>query len=125
VIHKDALKNYDKAVIPLEKIRGYSLREPNKARVFKSALGYTVNDAAELISNILANIGQYPAVDKGSNEYGARFRVDINLNGKNGRTAVVRTAWLYDNGSDIPRLVSAYIKTEKPYGGNYYDAETV
>jgi filamentous hemagglutinin len=111
--HKEALKNFDKANIPIEKIADYSLKDPNKARVFKSVLGYTVDDADEVLEKIRDNVGKYPAVDKGNTEYGTLAQVDIEMTGKNGNTAVVRTAWIFDTGSDVPRLTSAYINTRK------------
>lgn len=105
-----------KVIIPDSKIAGYSLNMDhetgrNKAIVFKSVLGYTKDNYKDLISNIQKNVSHYPAVYKGSSEFGDRYEIVMALEGPNGKTANVTTGWMIDPGKTVPRLTSAYIKT--------------
>jgi len=113
------LPNAEKAVIPTEKITNYSLdfdKDPNKATAFKLALGYNKNNADMLIDNIYRNIPFYNAYSRGNNGYGELYEVVINITGANGRNANVLTAWIVENGTDIPRLVNAYVTKKKVAG---------
>lgn len=51
---------------------------------------------------------QYPATLTGIDQYGAHYRVDMPITGPNGNTVPVRTKWVYDPGSEAPRLSSAW-----------------
>ena len=69
------LPNADKAVVPLEKLRGYSLDSSHpvgkhKARVFASALGMTQDDAPRLQKMILQAVLTNEAVEIDANEHG-------------------------------------------------------
>jgi hypothetical protein len=106
----------DKAIIPEQKIKNYSLdfdREPNKAAAFKNALGYDLSNADDLIDNIRRNVKNFRAVQKPDNDYGKRYEVLMTLTGANGKTANVKTAWIIDNGTEKPRLISAYITKKR------------
>lgn len=107
------LPNAEHAHASLEKLRDYSLnldhpRGKNKAIVFRSALGFTINDAERLRSIILDAMLTLEAVEKSPNEYGRRFVVDIPMIGLRG-AVVVRSAWIIRNAEDFPRLTSCYI----------------
>jgi len=113
------LPNADKAIIPIEKLTNYSLdfdKDPNKATAFKLALGYTKNNADRLIENIYRNMPLYGAIGRGDNGYGELYEVVINITGENGKTANVLTAWIIENGLDVPRLVNAYVTKKKVTG---------
>jgi hypothetical protein len=77
--------------------------------VFRAALGLTLDDAewlrAELIKIAIeceASIGEL-------SRFGQKYVIDTRLAfGK--RSAIVRTAWIVENGTDFPRLVSCYVK---------------
>ena len=76
------LPNAEKAVVPLEKLRGYSLdfSHPvgkHKARVFTSALGMTRSDAPRLREMILQAVLTNEAFEVGTNEHGTRFVMDF------------------------------------------------
>ncbi len=67
------LPNADKAVVPLEKLRGYSLDSSHpvgkhKARVFALALGMTQDDAPRLQKMILQAVLTNEAVEIDTNE---------------------------------------------------------
>ena len=77
----------------------------NKYRVISSATGLDAGDADRIDQQIREGVrdGQ-PIMGKGD-QYGQRWAVDVPLNGPEG-TVVVRTAWIIDAGSTVPRLVT-------------------
>jgi filamentous hemagglutinin len=81
-----------------------------KATVFRSALGYDASNANDLLAQIRKGVTQTAASPGTVDEFGSRFRVDIAVKGANGKMAIVRTAWIYDPGSHVPRLVTLYVK---------------
>jgi len=108
------LPNHENAVIPLEKFTRYILNlnhkdGKHKAIVFESALGYTARNANALISNIRMNINKFPATFKGSNIYGDKYEIVMELKGINGKRVQVVTGWIVDKESNCPRLTSAYV----------------
>ena len=108
------LPNAEKAVVPLEKLRGYSLDSSHpvgkhKALVFTSAWGLTQDDAQRVREMILQAILTNEAVESETNEHGTRFVMDFQTLGAKG-AVTIRTAWIIDAGETIPRLTSCYIK---------------
>lgn len=103
-------RNPDDIFVPREKIADYSLTNPDKARMFKSLLGYEKADASELRDKIIEAIDGRNFVSKGTDKWGERFQQDIVIQGKNGKVATVRTAWIRESEDSIMRLVSAYVK---------------
>jgi hypothetical protein len=111
------LANADKAVIDNKKIDGYALNPDHpdgshKARVFKSALGYDRDNSQGLVDQIRDGVQRQAAVPKEIDEHGTRFGVDIPVTGPTGKSATVRTGWIYDPGSEVPRLTSARVVTK-------------
>lgn len=109
------LRNADQAKIDAEgKLRDYALN-PNhpvggpKAKRFKSMLGYDQSNYQQLADIIRDGVRKYPATPDRVDAFGERFTVYMEITGPNGKTATVLTGWIYDSGSDIPRLVTAYI----------------
>lgn len=110
------LAHSDKAVIPLEKFTQYALdpeKDANKAKAFKGALGYTKENAQELVTNIRDHLDEYDAVEKGTNEYGSLYEVLMLLQGPNGKTAGVKTGWIIDAATGETRMTSAYVTKKK------------
>ena len=108
------LPNSAQAVVPLEKLRDYSLNSSHavgkhKARVFASALGMTEKDAPRLREMILQAILITSAVEIDTNEHGTRYIVDFQTLGLKGKVTI-RTAWIIDFSETIPRLTSCYVK---------------
>ena len=107
------LPNADRAVGKIQKLTEYSLNPwhdagKHKARVFRAALGITVDDAEWLREQILEIIREAEAYPGGISVFGEKYVVDILLK-KGERKAVMRTAWMIDHGTDFPRLTSCYI----------------
>jgi hypothetical protein len=107
------LRNARHAVIDERKLTDYVLnpahpRGRDKARVFRSTLGYDRASRADLIEQIQRAILRYEAVFVRQDRYGRHYRADLILEGPRG-AARVRTGWLYDRGSDVPRLTTAFV----------------
>ena len=103
----------DKAFIDIVKLRDYCLnlnhpRGKHKARVFKSVLGLTSDNAEELHSAILSGIQTAEAVEGEHDDYGRRFFVDVKTQ-MVGVSAIIRTSWIIRRNEDFPRLTSCYI----------------
>lgn len=100
------------AEIPKDKFTKYALdpvKQPDKARAFREALGYTMNNYQELIDNIQANFDVKSMKSKGKNAQGELFEYVMRLTGANGKQANVCTAWIIEKGKDEPRFTSAYV----------------
>lgn len=113
--HRDALANYQNAVIPMDKLTGYSLnpdhpKGADKARVFASALGITSADAQLLANQIHAGLPYHPAKERETTRFGTKFMVDVPVKGPSGN-ATVTTGWIYlVGGTGAPNLTTVYVK---------------
>lgn len=109
------LTNAGRVVIDQAKLTEYALNPNhpvggNKAQVFRSALGYDQTNAEALAAQLRAGVAQTPATPGVADAYGQRFTVDIPVTGPNGNTVLVRTGFIYDPGSTVPRLTTTYVK---------------
>ncbi len=110
------LPKYEKAVIPIEKLRDYA-HDPNhpmgknKARVFKATLGIE-RDHAEVLGKVLrSTLFRSPAVQGPKSDYGEHWTTYHEIVGLSGQPVVVTAAWIYKTeDADIPILVSCYIE---------------
>lgn len=112
------LPNFEQAVIPIEKLRNYSLN-PNhetgrhKAAVFKNMLGFEERHADVLAELIRKTLSQAPSERDKLDEHGERWTTYHPIVGLNGLTVVVTVAWIFrKERSDIPELISCYIEPE-------------
>lgn len=108
------LPNVGKAQIPVAKVFDYVLnvahpRGQHKARVFASALGFTAANGDLLIAAIREKVGSSRAEVLEHTPYGTTYRVDMEVTGPGG-TAMVRTGWIVDPETGVPRLTSAFVK---------------
>ncbi|PYS83981.1 MAG: hypothetical protein DMF67_06850 [Acidobacteria bacterium] len=106
------LPNVERAVVSIAKLRDYSLNPQHeagkhKARVFKAALGLTAGDLKWLREKILMAVQSEEAIARPASPFGIHF-VDILIE-REGRKALVRTAWIIEYGTDFPRLTSCYV----------------
>lgn len=107
------LPNGDQAIVPLEKLTDYSLNPEHttgkhKARVFKAALGLTLDDAPFLRGELLDFVKTHEATPQEPTPYGDRYVIDFELTTTVG-TATVRSAWIVRHSEDFPRLTSCYV----------------
>lgn len=108
------LPNADRAVVPLHKFTEYSLNLDHptgrhKARVFKSVLGFTIEDASFLQQTIQQIVTTHDAQPETPTPYGERYVIDFTLTTSVG-SAIVRTTWIIRWGEGFPRLTSCYVK---------------
>lgn len=108
----DIIKNKisNATIVPDEKFLKYSLnmdKAPDKAKAFKSALGYDQSNYKELKQKIERAIDESKFVEKGDSGYGMRYEYIIEITGANGKKANVLTAWIQD-GND-KRMTSVYV----------------
>ena len=103
----------EKAEVNIRKLRDYCLN-PNhevgkhKARVFASALNLSEENAEELQTILLDAVKIYDAEIGRLDKYGQHYTVDFEVE-RQGKRAVVRSGWIIDAGSDVPRLVTCMI----------------
>ena len=103
----------ERAIIPEGKIERYCLdighdTGRNKARVFASALGITLRDAAFLKQALLAAARDGEAVPVGSTAFGILYRVRFVLE-FGGRSAIVRSGWILGPDGNV-RLTTALVE---------------
>lgn len=103
----------DRAEVSLRKLRDYCLNPlhdegKHKARVFSSALGMTAVDAEALRDMLLAAILTQDAQVGLLDAYGQRYAVDLRVEWR-GKSAIIRSGWIVEHESDIPRLTSCYL----------------
>lgn len=111
------LPNAERAFVDIAKLRDYSLnpaheKGKHKARVFRSALGFTEADAERLRQLVIDAVLSSEAVPGAPTPYGERFIVDFQVMGLNG-SVTIQSAWIVRNGEDFPRLTSCYIVRSK------------
>ncbi|MDG9674585.1 WXG100 family type VII secretion target [Micromonospora sp. DH14] len=102
--------DFTKAEIDARKITAYAMNPDhpvgrNKYRVINSATGLGPEDADAIMRQIREGVvAGTPLLGK-ADEFGQRWNVDLPLTGPSG-TVIVRTAWILENGSSSPRMVT-------------------
>jgi hypothetical protein len=102
-------------VVEITKLRDYCLsdthpRGRHKARVFRSRLGLTANDA-DLLRQMLLNAARDHQEDlqpTDADEHGQRYILDFPMTTTAG-IAVIRSAWIVLAGQSVLRLTSCYV----------------
>ncbi len=107
------LPNFQNAIVEFVKLRDYCLspdhpRGRHKARVFREALGLTVDDAQWLRQKVLEGIQNQPAEKLETDNFGVRWRVDLPL-ARQGKSTVVRAGWIIKTGEQFPRLITCWV----------------
>ena len=104
------LVNADHAVVDPAKVRDYLLSTVHPVGRFKAALfvalGYSA-DRWEVLQNdilMLARTGN--ALHGQPSPYGRKFELDGILIGPSGRSAAVRTVWIFRPEEQFPRFVT-------------------
>jgi hypothetical protein len=106
------IPNGDRAVVDVRKLRDYCLnsthnRGKHKARLFESMLGITANDAEELRRILLEVVKTYEVQLGRRDDYGQRYTLDFVLEWGE-RSATIRSGWMIEHDSDIPKLTTCY-----------------
>lgn len=106
------LPKYQEAIIPKEKFTEYALnpeKDANKAKAFKVALGYTKDNAEELMEQIYNKLPDYEATERGDKGWGMTYQVIMDITGPNGKTAQVLTAWIKDKDTGKVRMTTVHV----------------
>ena len=107
-------KRFASVVVDTAKLRDYCLspthpRGRHKARVFRSRLGLTANDADRLREALLSAVSDFESLQASETDvYGERFVVDFAMSTDAG-TAAVRSTWIVLAGEDVLRLATCYV----------------
>jgi hypothetical protein len=106
------IPNAENAVVDIRKLRDYCLsleheEGKHKARLFLSALGITADNAEELRQLLLQVVKSHEARLGRRDEFGQRYTIDFSLEWQN-RSAIVRSGWIIEHDSKIPRLTTCY-----------------
>lgn len=106
---------FDNHIFPDEKMSNYALNKTHKkakhkALLFEKLLGFTIENRNLLKKQIEEKISVDKLIEEEPNEYGRKFICDVEITGVNGRTKIVRTTWIKENGKFFLRLTSLYIK---------------
>lgn len=117
-IKKGKLPNYSIASTPQEKIQGYLLNSnhnhgKDKAKVFNNRLGYNYQNWEKLSDEIFREVAKCPADKYRVTNYGTRYDVPMVLSGLKGKSLKIKTVWQIDNGSNIPRIITATFYKKK------------
>lgn len=127
---KDGVEGYDPTAyhnewlgrenltIPEAKLTRYSLcmeseRGRDKAIAFRDALGFTEEDAGEIMGQVYRWVGEHEPAFRESGKYGDSYTTDMVMVGKNGKTARVVVGWMKDHGKDKMRLTTIYVARRK------------
>ncbi|MBF7123095.1 DUF6883 domain-containing protein [Pediococcus pentosaceus] len=107
------LPNLKNATFAEAKLTKYALdstsdKGKEKARVFKAALGYEKSNYKDLMQQVYDNLGKFKVVEKGEDQYGTKFEVNMMIHGPNGKTKNVLTAWKVKENKTW--LTSIYVK---------------
>lgn len=111
------LPNFQDAIIDIRKLTEYALNPENprgrhKARVFKAALGITVDNSHELRDMIFACLPNAEAMIGETDFYGERYTIDCRIKTETGE-ATVRTGWIIRQKESFPRLTTCFVLKEK------------
>jgi hypothetical protein len=104
------LPNAERAEVPLEKLRNYSLNPlhdegKHKARVFLAAMGFTQADAEQLRALVLDAAHSREATPGKLFSHGQMYVLEFQAQGLHG-LVTIRTAWIVAHGTNFPRLVT-------------------
>lgn len=108
--------------IPEQKLTGYALnpkhpKGADKERAFREALGFTADDAGEIMRQVYRWVGEHDSAPSGNNGYGDIYSTEMKMAGKNGKTATVSVGWIMKPGDSKMKLTSIYVKRKRG-GGN-------
>lgn len=106
------IPNAENAVVDIRKLRDYCLNlehddGKHKARLFSSTLGMTADDAEELRQILLEIVKVQEAQLGRQDEFGQRYTLDFTIEWQN-RSATLRSGWIIEHGSEIPKLTTCY-----------------
>lgn len=111
------IPNAEHAIVDIRKLRDYCLnsqhnRGKHKARLFTSLLGMSANNAEGLRNALLEAVKTQDAELGETDAYGQRYTLDFTLTWQD-KQAIVRSGWIIETNSDIPKLTTAFPLTNQ------------
>lgn len=106
------IPNAENTVVDIRKLRDYCLNlehddGKHKARLFSSILGMTADNAEELRQVLPEVVKTHEAQLGRQDEFGQRYTLNFTIEWQN-RSATLRSGWIIEHGSDIPKLTTCY-----------------
>jgi hypothetical protein len=106
------LPNHEQARVDPHKVREYLLNVAHPEGMGKAAfflsLGFE-SQARHLLAEALQQLAQEtPVTQTMTTSHGQKYIIDGQIRSPRGGRALVRTVWIVDQGSSIPRLITAY-----------------
>ena len=106
------IPNAEHATVDIRKLRDYCMNPlhpegKHKARLFAAALGMTDADAEFLRDALLHVVQSHDATFGRRDAYGQRYQIDFVFDWR-GRQTILRSGWIIEHGTDIPRLTTCY-----------------
>ncbi|MEH2301618.1 DUF6883 domain-containing protein [Nostoc sp.] len=106
------IPNAENAVVDIRKLRDYCLNPEHdegkhKARLFSVSLGMKDENAEELRQILLEAVRTQEVSLGRRDEFGQRYILDFRLKWQN-KSVTIRSAWIIEEGSDVPRLTTCY-----------------
>jgi hypothetical protein len=106
------LPNGDKAQVPKGKITEYLLslaHEDGRAKAqFFSHFGFALSEWQRLATALQEHAQQHPVARVEESPFGKRYIIEGAIKAPDGRTPFIRAIWFIEDGTEIPRLVTAY-----------------
>jgi hypothetical protein len=106
------LPNTERAVVEQEKIVEYLLNPVHPGNGGKAAFFFSLGFRSEdwqTFAKALRTLAAEAEVSKSvESQHGKKYIVDGTIESPSGRKRLVRTIWIVNKGSDVPRLVTAY-----------------
>ncbi len=108
------MPNGDLANLPDTKLTAYLLNsnhpeQPGHAILFRQLLGIGPENADVLRSALLRAAAQEDATPGNPTPYGQKYEIRFPMSGPSG-TYTVLSVWIIEQGTEIPRLVTAFIE---------------
>ena len=107
-----SVPNIPAAIVDPQKLYGYLLSPGhpvgrNKSRVF-AGCGYAQHNADDLIAELKRILQYGQLVDVVESFYGSKYIVEGDLRCSAGHLLAIRTVWIVEAETGIPRFVTAY-----------------
>jgi hypothetical protein len=106
------LPNAHNAHVNDRKLTGYLLdydHPQNKGKAaFYEIVGFTKENPDDLRIALLSHVYNNEVVKAITTDFGTRFVVEGWMSCPNGKQYPIRSVWFVDNGSELPKLVTAY-----------------
>jgi hypothetical protein len=106
------LPNASNALVERNKITDYLLAFDHPEGAGKAAFftqfGFAAANWEILAQALKVHAGTHPVSSTSATKYGTKCRVDGAVNCPDGRSPFIRTVWIIDAGTDVPRLVTAH-----------------